>query len=203
LIDGQADKLVVGAATLVVVDIQEAAFASGTAIPVMADYAKRMRRALPLVEAARRGGVPIVFVKEAHRRSGVDFGRELDGAEGVHCLEGDPETAIWRAFHVRSDEPVVVKRGYSAFFETDLMSVLRALSAETLVLCGGLTDVCVQYTFADAHQRGFHLRVVEDAVAGSSLEAHDAALRAMAYLQRAAIVDSERILSVFSPSPGS
>ncbi|MDQ1710238.1 MAG: biuret amidohydrolase, partial [Frankiaceae bacterium] len=46
------------------------------------------------------------------------------------------------------------------------------------------TDVCVHYTFVDAHQRDFRVRVLEDCVGGSSVEAHDAALRAMTYLQR-------------------
>ncbi len=31
----------------------------------------------------------------------------------------------------------------------------------TLILIGGLTDVCVHYTFADAHQRDFYVRVVD------------------------------------------
>ena len=92
----------------------------------------------------------------------------------------------------------MVKRGYSAFFETELLSLLRGLSADTLVLCGGFTDVCVHYTFADAHQNGFHIRVAEDVVAGSSVEAHEASLRAMAYLQRAALVDSERLIDAFA-----
>ena len=40
--------------------------------------------------AARDAGIPVVFFQEVHRRSGIDFGRELDGTEGVHCLEGEP-----------------------------------------------------------------------------------------------------------------
>ena len=46
--------------------------------------------------------------------------------------------------------------------------------------------MCVHYTFADAHQRDYYVRVVEDAVAGSSLAAHDASLAAMEYLQTGA-----------------
>ena len=38
--------------------------------------------------------MPIVFFQEAHRRDLVDFGRELDGAEGIHLLEGNPGTDI-------------------------------------------------------------------------------------------------------------
>jgi nicotinamidase-related amidase len=53
----------------------------------------------------------------------------------------------------------------------------------SLIEVGGFTDVCVHYAFADAHQRDYVCRVVEDCVAGSSYEAHDAALAAMEYLQ--------------------
>jgi nicotinamidase-related amidase len=63
---------------------------------------------------------------------------------------------------------------------------LKGLKAETLLLVGGLTDVCVHYTFVDGHQGDYFCRVIEDCVAGSSIEAHDAALRAMEYLQSGA-----------------
>ena len=44
----------------------------------------------------------------------------------------------------------------------------------------------MQYTFADAHQRDFYVRVAEDAVIGSSTASHTAALAAMEYLQSGA-----------------
>jgi nicotinamidase-related amidase len=49
-----------------------------------------------------------------------------------------------------------------------------------------LTDVCVHYTFVDGHQSDYFCRVIEDRVAGSSDDAHEAALRAMEYLQSGA-----------------
>jgi biuret amidohydrolase len=62
-----------------------------------------------------------------------------------------------------------------------------------VVLVGTLTDVCVHYTFVDAHQRDFFVRVATDCVSGSSVEAHDAALLAMRYLQRDAWVTSAEL----------
>lgn len=50
-------------------------------------------------------------------------------------------------------------------------------------MAGGLTDVCVQYTFVDGHQGGYFCRVIEECVVGSSVETHGAVLRAMEYLQ--------------------
>jgi nicotinamidase-related amidase len=66
------------------------------------------------------------------------------------------------------------------------------------VLIGGLTDVCVHYTFADAHQRDFYVRVVSDAVGGSSIARHNASLDAMEYLQTGAVRTSGEIIGAFA-----
>jgi nicotinamidase-related amidase len=142
--------------------------------------------------------VPIVFVQEVHKRTLGDFGRELDGAEGVHCLEGDAATELADGLVPRPDEYLIRKRRYSAFFATELELVLRSYSARTLVLVGALTDVCVHYTFVDAHQHDYHCRVVTDCVGASSQRAHDAALEAMAYLQRDCRVTSQDMLAALA-----
>ena len=55
----------------------------------------------------------------------------------------------------------------------------------------------MHYTFADAHQRDFYVRVVTDCVGGSSQYRHDAALDAMEYLQTGALRTSDEILAAF------
>jgi nicotinamidase-related amidase len=76
--------------------------------------------------------------------------------------------------------------------------VLKSHEVSTLVLLGSLTDVCVHYTFADAHQHDYHCHVVTDCVGGSSEAAHDAALEAMRYLQRDCLVESDEVIGAFS-----
>jgi nicotinamidase-related amidase len=191
---------IVGRAVLVVVDIQRGGALPGeiSGIPVMDGHAAMVANAERIVASARAASVPIIFFQEAHRPSGVDFGRELDGTEGVHCVEGDPGTDLWPTLTPGTDEHLIVKRRYSCFFGTDLEILLSGLRASTLVLIGGLTDVCVHYTFVDAHQRDYHVRVVEDCVIGSSPPAHEASLTAMAYLQSAARCTTNEILSAFA-----
>ena len=77
--------LIVGNPVLVVVDIQQGGSmpVEDVGIPHMSGHAERVERAEKLVAAARSAGVPVVFFQEVHRPSGVDFGRELDGTEGV------------------------------------------------------------------------------------------------------------------------
>jgi nicotinamidase-related amidase len=147
-----------------------------------------------VVTAARSAGLPVIFVQELHRRTLVDFGRELDGAEGVHCLEGSPGAQFLDDLRPRDDEYYIPKRRYSAFFCTDLEILLKGLKVETLVLIGFLTDVCVHYTGADAHQHDYRIRVVRECVAGSSVEAHNASLNALEYLQSGTVISLQQML---------
>lgn len=187
----QKPNLIEGNAALIVIDIQASTFIDDSverSIANMPGYRARMEAARDLVDAAHDTGVPVIFIQEIHRADGIDFGRELDGDEDIHCLENDPRTEIaFEQMGYRSGDYTVPKRRYSAFFGTDLQILLRGLKVDTLLLCGGLTDVCVHYTFVDGHQWDYFCRVAEDCVAGSSLEAHDASLRAMEYLQTDAL----------------
>ena len=193
--------LIEGRPVLIVVDIQggEPDPASGQekGIPLMPGYDEAMSRAPELIAKAREQSIPIVFFQEAPRHNLVDFGRELDGAEGIHLLENDPGTAVSEALGMRPDDYFIRKRRYSCFFGTELEILLKGLKADTLILIGGHTDVCVHYTFVDAHQHDYFCRVVEDVVAGSSQEAHDAALNAMEYLQTGARRRCDEVLAAF------
>ena len=206
---GQSKRaLIEGKPVLIVVDIQggdsgdqtpddNSSDGQPSAIPFMSDYQEYMDRAPGIVQAARDNNVPIVFFQEAHRRDLIDFGRELDGAEGIHLLEGDSGTEIDPALGMRSDDYFIRKRRYSCFFGTELEILLKGLKADTLILIGGHTDVCVHYTFVDAHQHDYFCRVVKDCVAGSSQQAHDAALNAMEYLQSDALCSASQIKDAF------
>jgi len=163
----------------------------------MPNYNHYMLKIPALIACARECGVPIIYMQEVHHPSMVDFGRELDGFERVHCLENVPATAIAPEVGRRPEDYWVRKRRYSSFFATDLEILLRGLHVQDLDLVGGFTDVCVHYTFADAHQRDYACRVVEDCVAGSSLEAHEAALSAMEFLQPGCRVQRDALMAIW------
>ncbi len=183
-------NLIEGRAALIVIDIQKSTFidhSDNRAIPNMPGFKERMLETRKAVDAAHDAGVPVIFIQEIHRADGIDFGRELDGSEDVHCLDTDPGTPVAKEeMGYRAGDYIIPKRRYSAFFGTDFDILLRGLKAETLLLTGALTDVCVHYTFVDAHQHDYFCRVIEDCVAGSTPEAHEASLNAMEYLQTGA-----------------
>jgi nicotinamidase-related amidase len=190
--------LIEGRPALIVIDIQAGTFdetIKNRAIAHMPGYAARMARSRLAIDKARTLDIPVVFIQEVHRPDLIDFGRELDGDEDIHCLEDNPNTEIAVAqTGFRPNDYLIRKRRYSAFFGTDFEILLKGLKAETLLLCGGLTDVCVHYTFVDGHQSDYHCRVIEDCVAGSSEDAHEHALRAMEYLQAGARRSLDEVL---------
>ena len=178
---------------LLVIDIQQEDFMDMTEDNLTDPAWDCIRNARRVLDVFRDKKLPVIQVQEVHRADMVDFGRELDGSEGVHCLENVPGTDYARLTYPLEGEYRVAKRRYSAFFGTDLEILLKGLKVDTLYLVGGLTDVCVHYTAVDAHQHDYHIRVVTDAVAGSSPEAHAYALRAIRYLQRDALVTTAEV----------
>lgn len=171
---------------LLVIDFQEDIFNGGPLQTV--GSAEVLPKAKNVLSATRTTGLPIIHTKEVHRKEMVDFGRELDGTEPVHCLETWTGTDFHPDLSPHDGEFTITKRRYSAFFATDLDLLLRGLKIDTLVIMGTLTDVCVHYTAVDAHQHDYVVYVIEDCCMGSDGEAHRAALNAIKYLQSHALI---------------
>jgi nicotinamidase-related amidase len=72
---------------------------------------------------------------------------------------------------------VIDKQVYSPWFQPQLIRTLRAANADTIVVTGGETDVCVAATVLGAIDHGLRVVVPTNAVFGSADETHDAMLR--------------------------
>lgn len=190
--------MIEGLAALIVINIQASTFIDGSAVRLidnMAGYKDRMLKARSAIDAARVADIPVVFIQEAHHFSLVDFGRELGGDEDIHYPEDNPKTAIAvEEIEFLPHDCLIRKRRYSAFFSTNFKILVKGLGVNTLIIVGGLTDVCVHYTFVDGHQSDYFCRVIDGCVGGSSLAAHDVSLAAMEYLQTSAIRILDEVL---------
>ncbi len=176
---------------LLVIDIQEDS--ENDNIPVMGG-STTYENAPKIIKFFRDNKLPVIQIREVHRADMSDFGRELDGVEGVHCLEGTNAENYHHLTKPEGNDYLITKRRYSAFIGTDLDLLLQCLKVDTVFLIGGLTDVCVRFTAVDAHQSNYHFYVVTDSVTGSSRKAHEYALRNMKYLQRESNIATQDIL---------
>jgi nicotinamidase-related amidase len=73
-------------------------------------------------------------------------------------------------------DPVVVKRGASAFFGTHLAATLTSLGADTVVVCGATTSGCVRASVVDAVQSGFPVLVPRECCGDRAEGPHEANL---------------------------
>ena len=194
--------MIEGLAALIVINIQASTFIDGSAVRLidnMAGYKDRMLKARSAIDAARVADIPVVFIQEAHHFSLVDFGRELGGDEDIHYPEDNPKTAIVvEEIEFLPNDCLIRKRRYSAFFGTNFEILVEGLGVNTLIIVGGLTDICAHYTFVDGHQSDYFCRVIDGCVGGSSLAAHDVSLAAKEYLQTSAIRILDEVLLVMA-----
>jgi nicotinamidase-related amidase len=181
-----------GKSALLIIDAQKGF------MPTVFDSVKTLKQIEKVLLAARKAKIPVIHTQEIHRKDLIDFGRELEGTEDVHNLEGSDDVEIVDQLKPIAGEYTIMKRRYSCFFGTDLEILLKGLRVQTLVVCGFLTDVCVHYTCADAHQNDYYVKVVYDGVSGSTKEAHEASLRAIKYLQTASETNVEQIMAIWN-----
>lgn len=94
---------------------------------------------------------------------------------------------------------LVDKTRYSAFSSPALLPALARLGADTLVLSGAETDVCILATLFDAVDCGFRVVVARDAVCSSSDAGHDAVLGMLSrrLSMQVEVADSQEILSAW------
>ncbi|GAA2065782.1 N-carbamoylsarcosine amidohydrolase [Streptomyces albiaxialis] len=162
---------------LVVVDLTrgftEPSFATGADLTGVVDATSE------LVEAARPAGVPVLWTVISYTPAEAE-GRSitwLDKAQGMRALvEGGEAVALDPRLPRAPGDPVVVKKGASAFFGTSLAASLTALGADTVLVCGATTSGCVRATAVDAVQSGFPVLVPREAVGDRAAGPHDAAL---------------------------
>lgn len=135
------------------------------------------RAAAALQARARVAGVVTIYVNDCFE-SGATGLKELVERERAH---GGRAAALVDALSPDPDrDQFVAKTRHSAFYRTELETMLRRMRIEQLILAGVAADICVLATAFDAHMRGFELSVPCDCVAAESAEAELWALRHMA-----------------------
>ena len=133
-----------------------------------------VERAAEAVDAARRAGMLVVFVRVAFRL----VHREVSGDNGtIAALHGaggrlEDDSAIHPSLTPLPGEPIVTKCRVSAFAGSDLDVLLRARGARSLVLCGVATSGVVLSTLRAAADLDFELTVLRDACADTDPEVH-------------------------------
>lgn len=126
------------------------------------------------VEAARRAGLRVVYMKMGFQPDLSDLGAEdvpngflflhLGVKDGV-LARGTWATDIVDELTPAEGEPVIYKTRFSAFYRTELDELLREWGVKHLIVTGCTTSICVESTIRDAFFRDYHCVLLEDCAA--------------------------------------
>ncbi len=168
-------------AAIIVVDVQNdfcrPEGALGMAGAPTADAMAMIPTLQRLLDSARAAGTRVVFLQTIHEDatdSDPWRGRSLNRSADI-CRNGTWGIEFTSVAPL-ADEPIVIKHRYSGFVNTRLDSVLRTIKAETLIMTGVSTNVCVESTARHGFMLDYHIVFVDDCCAAYSPEEHAGAL---------------------------
>ena len=131
----------------------------------------------PLLGAARKAQVPVIYTKVLYHPSGIDGGLFVKKVPALRMLvEGEPLAEIDPNIPPEPEDLVIIKNYPSPFFGTSLNSTLMGLGIDTVILIGCSTSGCVRAGAIDAIQYGYRVVVPRECVGDRHAGPHDANL---------------------------
>lgn len=131
----------------------------------------------------RELGDRIIFLKDAHDWDDREFKRYPR-----HCVDGTWGNEIIPELLPRPDEKIVKKKTLSAFYETELESILKEIGPAEVEVVGVCTSICVMDAVGELVNRGYDVIVPRQGVADFDEKSHAFALERMQQVYGARII---------------
>jgi ureidoacrylate peracid hydrolase len=151
-----------------------------------------VRNAAIAVAQARRAGIPVVFTRHLYRPGRADEGRALRqnspalaGVDGLATGTWDAE--VMAELGCGPGDLVVDKVRFDAFQWTSLEPLLRGLGVDELLVCGVITNMCVETTIRSAFMRDFPVIMLADCCAAATRRLHELSIEVLSSYQLAEI----------------
>ncbi|NIG55778.1 cysteine hydrolase family protein [Chitinophaga sp. Cy-1792] len=135
---------------LLIIDVQNDYFEGGA--HTLVNPMPAAMHAQQVLTAARLRQLPVVHIQHLAINEGADF-----------FLPGTPGADIHPLVEPASGEMLVIKHYPNSFRETTLLEYLRGENITDLLICGMMTDVCIDATVRAAMDAGFTTTVIGDA----------------------------------------
>ena len=181
---------------LIVVDMQNGFIHENGSLPrlgmALPGAAAAVEAAAIAVEQARAAGLPVIFTRHQYRPGRADEGQRLselsaDLAAVQGLAAGTWDAAVADELKPGPDDLYIDKVRFDAFLWTSLDPLLRGLGADDLVICGVVTNICVESTVRAAFMRDYQVTLLADACAALTPRLHDLGVEVMGSCGFAAI----------------
>jgi ureidoacrylate peracid hydrolase len=152
-----------------------------------------VRTAAIAVKQARAAGVPVIFTRHLYRLGRTDEGPALIRNSPALALVNGLAAGSWDAdviddLECQPDDLKVDKVRFDAFQWTSLEPLLRGLAVSRLMICGVVTNLCVETTVRSAFMRDFPVTLIEDACAAKTRRLHELSIEVLRSYELAEIV---------------
>ena len=156
-----------------------------------------VRAAAVAVGQARRAEIPVVFTRHVYRPGRPDEGVALIGnspelAEVDGLAASTWDAAVCDELGCGLGDLVVDKVRFDAFQWTSLEPLLRGLGVTKLMICGVVTNICVESTARSAFMRDFPITLLEDCCAAKTRRLHELAIEVLSSYELAEIASISR-----------
>ena len=168
---------------LIIVDMQNAYASPGGYVDLAGFDVSGAPRAIEKIgqaaEAARAAGMPVIFFQNGwdpdyveaggpgspnwHKSNALKTMRQRPELHGKLLAKGGWDYELVAELPPQPGDIVVTKPRYSAFYNTNLDSLLRARGIRSLVFTGIATNVCVESTLRDGFFLEYFSVVLHDA----------------------------------------
>jgi ureidoacrylate peracid hydrolase len=151
-----------------------------------------VRNAAIAIEQARGAAIPVVFTRHLYRPGRADEGQALrrnsPALAGLDGLQGGTwDAEVVAELGCGPQDLTVDKVRFDAFQWTSLEPLLRGLGVEELVVCGVVTNLCVETTIRSAFMRDFPVSLLADCCAAQTRRLHELSLEVLSSYRLAEI----------------
>ena len=186
-------------AVLVNIDLQKAYTRTDLFATAYETDPRQMEYIDTLAKRFRALGWPVVWTHVAYMDSGEDagiWGTRTDTPDSLQNIKfGSERSEFDDRLDIDRDRDVIyLKKMPSAFFETQLQSLLVWHQVDTVILTGGSTSGCVRATAVESLSRGYRTIVPEQCVADKHESYHFANLTDLS-LKYADVLDVDEVFS--------
>jgi nicotinamidase-related amidase len=122
---------------------------------------------LDLKRKFNRRGLPVIYVND-------NFGHwKEDWKQIQKACSRTKGAALAKKLRPGKGDFFILKPKHSAFYESQLSSLLEQLKVKKLIVTGIAGNICVLFTVSDAHSREFKIIVPQDAIASNTKREND------------------------------
>ncbi len=139
-------------------------------VDIQNDYFPDGRWPVDGMEAAAANAACLLAHFRQNNRMVVHVRHEILSKGAPFFAHGSAGAQINPVVQPLPDEPVVLKHRPNSFVDTGLLEILQAAQVETLVICGAMSQMCIDATTRGAVDLGFKVTLPADACAAKAQE---------------------------------